>query len=88
MPLPSVASVVVAVDAKSVAKEVMKLKIETPSGGYGESGTRFKTFHWPGAARNVWEKVDDGITGIFIKLPGIGLIRFEHVARVIYDHYV
>ena len=46
-------------DAKSVAEEVMKLKIETPSWGYGESGTRFKTFHWPGAARNIWEKVDD-----------------------------
>jgi L-rhamnose isomerase/sugar isomerase len=47
------------VDAKSIAEEVLKLKIETPSWGYGESGTRFKTFHWPGAARNIWEKVDD-----------------------------
>src|SRR5690606_35661190 len=27
--------------------------------GYGNSGTRFKTFAWPGAARTVWEKIDD-----------------------------
>ncbi len=59
MALPSVVWMVSTVDPKSVAEEVMKLKIETPSWGYGESGTRFKTFHWPGAARNIWEKVDD-----------------------------
>lgn len=33
--------------------------IETPSWGYGNSGTRFKTFSARGAARTVWEKVDD-----------------------------
>lgn len=43
--------------------------IETPSWGYGDSGTRFKTFPWPGAARNVHEKIDDAaevhrLTGI------------------------
>lgn len=44
-------------------------RIETPSWGYGDSGTRFKTFPWPGAARSVWEKIDDAaevhrLTGI------------------------
>lgn len=44
-------------------------RIETPSWGYGDSGTRFKTFPWPGAARNVREKLDDAaevhrLTGI------------------------
>lgn len=34
-------------------------KIETPSWGYGNSGTRFKTFGAPGAARTVWEKIED-----------------------------
>jgi L-rhamnose isomerase / sugar isomerase len=34
-------------------------RIETPSWGYGNSGTRFKTFAAPGAARDVWEKVED-----------------------------
>lgn len=43
--------------------------IETPSWGYGNSGTRFKTFAAPGAARNVWEKLEDAsevhrLTGI------------------------
>ncbi len=34
-------------------------QIETPSWGYGNSGTRFKVFPAPGAARNVYEKIDD-----------------------------
>ena len=44
----------------SVVKEKLKAQaIETPSWGYGNSGTRFKVFPWPGAARNVYEKLDD-----------------------------
>ncbi len=44
-------------------------RIETPSWGYGNSGTRFKTFAAPGAARTVWEKLEDAaevhrLTGI------------------------
>ena len=44
-------------------------RIETPSWGYGNSGTRFKTFPVPGAAQNVWEKLEDAsevhrLTGI------------------------
>jgi len=35
------------------------LEIETPSWGYGNSGTRFHVYPWPGAARNVWEKLAD-----------------------------
>jgi L-rhamnose isomerase/sugar isomerase len=35
------------------------LELETPSWGYGNSGTRFHVFPWPGAARTVWERVDD-----------------------------
>jgi L-rhamnose isomerase/sugar isomerase len=43
--------------------------VETPSWGYGNSGTRFKTFAAPGAARTIWEKIDDAaeihrLTGI------------------------
>ncbi|MBB6099708.1 L-rhamnose isomerase/sugar isomerase [Deinobacterium chartae] len=34
-------------------------RIETPSWGYGNSGTRFKTFAAPGAARDVYEKIED-----------------------------
>ncbi|WP_425148567.1 L-rhamnose isomerase [Deinococcus sp.] len=44
-------------------------RIETPSWGYGNSGTRFKTFAAPGAARSIYEKLDDAaevqrLTGI------------------------
>jgi L-rhamnose isomerase / sugar isomerase len=35
------------------------LEIETPSWAYGNSGTRFHVYPWPGAARNVWERIDD-----------------------------
>jgi L-rhamnose isomerase/sugar isomerase len=61
-------------EAKGINVEQVKaaLKaqhIETPSWGYGNSGTRFKTFPWPGAARNVYEKLEDAayihrLTGI------------------------
>ncbi len=44
----------------NVAEIEAKLRaqhIETPSWGYGNSGTRFKVFAWPGAARNIHEKL-------------------------------
>jgi L-rhamnose isomerase/sugar isomerase len=49
--------------------------IETPSWGYADSGTRFKTFPWPGAARSVHEKLADAayihqLTGV---APSIAL---------------
>jgi len=43
--------------------------VETPSWGYGNSGTRFKTFPYPGAATTVWEKVADA--AVIHKLTGI-----------------
>ena len=53
----------------AILKRLGLQRIETPSWGYGDSGTRFKTFPWPGAARNVFEKIDDAaevhrLTGI------------------------
>jgi L-rhamnose isomerase/sugar isomerase len=39
--------------------ELGKLEIETPSWGYGNSGTRFHVYPWPGAARTVWERIAD-----------------------------
>lgn len=43
--------------------------IETPSWGYGNSGTRFKTFPHPGAATTVWEKIADA--AVIHQLTGI-----------------
>lgn len=42
-----------------IADLLSRQSIETPSWGYGNSGTRFKTFAWPGAANDVWQKIDD-----------------------------
>ena len=51
-------------------REALKQQhIETPSWGYGNSGTRFKTFAAPGAARDVWEKLEDA--ALIHQLSGI-----------------
>jgi len=47
-------------DVEAVVREIQRFTVETPSWGYGDSGTRFKVFHWPGAARNLREKLADG----------------------------
>jgi L-rhamnose isomerase/sugar isomerase len=46
-------------DFEAVVETIQRFTIETPSWGYGNSGTRFKVFPWPGAARNLREKLDD-----------------------------
>ena len=43
--------------------------IETPSWGYGDTGTRFKTFSYPGAATTVHEKIADA--AVIHKLTGV-----------------
>jgi len=45
------------VDVEAVKSALKAQHIETPSWGYSDSGTRFKVFPWPGAARNVCEKL-------------------------------
>ncbi len=57
------------IDVEAVKARLKQQHIETPSWGYGNSGTRFKTFAWPGAARNVREKLDDA--GYVHKLTGV-----------------
>lgn len=57
------------IDILSIKNQLKAQSIETPSWGYGNSGTRFKTFPWPGAARTIHEKLSDAayinrITGI------------------------
>ena len=47
----------------------MRLEIETPSWGYGDSGTRFATFQQPGRPRDVFERVDDA--GEVHRLTGV-----------------
>jgi L-rhamnose isomerase/sugar isomerase len=57
------------VDVDAVKDALKAQRIETPSWGYGDSGTRFKVFAWPGAAQNVHQRLDDAafihrLTGI------------------------
>ena len=63
------------IDVANVERKLAAQAIETPSWGYGDSGTRFKVFPWPGAARNVHEKLADAayvhrLTGV---APSIAL---------------
>ena len=46
-------------NANEVLERLKRLEIETPSWGYGNSGTRFHVYPWPGAARDVRERIDD-----------------------------
>ncbi len=57
------------IDVEAVKAKLKQQHIETPSWGYGNSGTRFKTFPWMGAARNVQEKLADA--GYIHKLTGV-----------------
>lgn len=46
-------------DVKAVKDKIKSLVIELPSWAVGNSGTRYGVFRQPGAARSIWEKVDD-----------------------------
>jgi L-rhamnose isomerase/sugar isomerase len=46
-------------DITTILNALKTQMIETPSWGYANSGTRFKNFSWPGAARTTREKIDD-----------------------------
>src|SRR5437016_1711637 len=57
------------IDLPAAVEALTRLAIETPSWGYGNSGTRFAVFPWPGAARTVWEKLEDA--ALVHRLTGI-----------------
>src|SRR3989441_7278661 len=46
-------------DESSALSRLRALQIETPSWGYGNSGTRFHVYAWPGAARTAHERIAD-----------------------------
>ena len=47
------------VDVEQVKARLKTLNVETPSWGYGDSGTRFKVFKQTGVPRNPFEKLED-----------------------------
>lgn len=57
------------INLEQVKAQLKQIKIETPSWGYGDSGTRFKVFQQNGVPRNAFEKFEDAaqvhkLTGI------------------------
>jgi L-rhamnose isomerase / sugar isomerase len=57
------------INLDQVKSKLKSLKVETPSWGYGDSGTRFKVFKQTGVPRNAFEKFEDAaqvhkLTGI------------------------
>src|SRR5436309_11614762 len=57
------------IESDAIVEKIQRFTVETPSWGYGDSGTRFKVFHWLGAARTLREKLADAaevnkVTGI------------------------
>ncbi|MFQ5855287.1 MAG: L-rhamnose isomerase [Anaerolineae bacterium] len=47
------------IDVDAVKTDLKAQKVETPSWGYGDMGTRFQVFHERGTARNLFEKLTD-----------------------------
>ncbi|WP_079475335.1 L-rhamnose isomerase [Marinococcus halophilus] len=47
------------IDLEAVKKKLQKLQVETPSWGFGDSGTRFKVFQQEGIPRDPFEKLED-----------------------------
>jgi L-rhamnose isomerase / sugar isomerase len=65
------------INIEAVKKALKAQHIETPSWGYGPSGTRFKTFPHPGTARNIYEKLDDA--AMVHKLTGVAPSVAMHI---------
>lgn len=65
------------IDVEQVKTALKAQKIETPSWGYANSGTRFKAFAWPGAAVTAQEKLDDA--ALVHKLTGIAPTVALHI---------
>src|SRR5579859_2594123 len=65
------------IDVEAVKAKLKSQRIETPSWGYGNSGTRFKVFAWPGAARDIHEKLADA--AYVHKLTGIAPSVAVHI---------
>jgi L-rhamnose isomerase/sugar isomerase len=57
------------INLNSVKAKLKAQHIELPSWGFANTGTRFKTYAWPGAASSIHEKIADA--GMVHKLTGV-----------------
>ncbi len=73
------------IEIDAIKKAAMTLHVETPSWGYGNSGTRFKVFHEKGIPRDTFEKFEDA--GVVHKLTGIAPSVAVHIPWDKVDDY-
>lgn len=73
------------INVEEVEAKLKSFKVETPSWGYGDSGTRFAVFKQKGAARNVKEKLQDA--AMVHKLTGICPTVALHIPWDMYDDW-
>ncbi len=64
-------------DVESIKNTLKQQRIETPSWGYANSGTRFKAFAWPGAATTTAQKLDDA--AMVHKMTGVAPTVAIHI---------
>ncbi|WP_018924506.1 L-rhamnose isomerase [Salsuginibacillus kocurii] len=85
------------IDLEAVKQQLKALTIETPSWGFGDSGTRFKVFEQEGVPRDPFEKIEDaakvhemtGISGsVAIHIPWDKVDDYGQLKQHAADHGV
>lgn len=71
------------IDGEAVIQSLKKQVVELPSWAVGNSGTRYNTFREEGAARTVWDKIDD--CAEIQRVLGITPVMATHVAWDVTD---
>lgn len=65
------------INVEEVKRKIKQFKIETPSWGYGDSGTRFKVFQKEGVPRDPFEKMEDA--AVVHRLTGLAPTVAIHI---------
>ncbi len=68
-----------------IKEQLRRQWIETPSWAYGNTGTRFKVFRQPGAARDAFEKIEDA--AVVHRLTGVAPSVALHIPWDKVDDY-
>lgn len=85
------------INLEEVKTKLRKLNIETPSWGYGDSGTRFKVFQQEGIPRDPFEKIEDAAQvhkltgncpGVAIHIPWDKVDDYKKLKQYAIDHNV
>jgi len=75
-------------------EKVKNFKVEVPSWGFSDSGTRFHVFHIPGATRNAFERIEDAeqvnkytkaVSAVAIHIPWDKVDNWKDLVRFAQD---